>query len=449
MVRIFTVPEDFSMSPLEIGIIGMGNVGSGVARILLNQADMLTRRAGRPIHLRKATVRDPSRDRGVDLPQGVLTVDVDEVLEDPEISVVVQLIGGIEPAREIMLKALAAGKNVVTANKALLCGHSEEIFAAAKEHGGCVAFEAAVAGGIPIIDVVGESLASNQILSIEAILNGTSNFILTEMLNRNASYDDVLQEAQQRGYAEADPAFDIDGTDAAQKLVLLTQLAWGTRVSLEDFPRKGIDTLELADLQYARELGYKVKLLAISRLVDGKLEVHVQPTLIKTDRPIATIDGAYNAVSVLGDAVGRTWYSGPGAGQMPTASAVVSDIIDIAVGRTALTFPRLELWGEREPYPVLPTDEITSRFYLRFQVEDRPHVFADIADILGQHGISLASIIQHEAPEYDEQNGGEHPIVPLVVMTHRTQLGKLLAADEALAKLEALREPRIRLLVAD
>lgn len=437
------------MSPLEIGIIGMGNVGSGVARILLNQADMLTRRAGRPIRLRKATVRDPSRERGVELPQGVLTVDVDEVLDDPQISVVVQLIGGIEPAREIMLKALAAGKNVVTANKALLCEYSHDIFAAAKEHGCCVAFEAAVAGGIPILDVVGESLASNQILSIEAILNGTSNFILTEMLNRNASYEDVLKEAQQRGYAEADPTFDIDGTDAAQKLVLLTQLAWGTRVSLGDFPRKGIDTLELADLQYARELGYKVKLLAISRLVDGKLELHVQPTLIKSDRPIATIDGAYNAVSVLGDAVGRTWYSGPGAGQMPTASAVVSDIIDMAVGRTALTFPRLELWGDRETYPVVPMHDITSRFYLRFQVEDRPHVFADIADILGRHDISLASIIQHEAPEYDDQNGGEHPIVPLVVMTHRTQLGKLLAADEALSKLEALREPRIRLLVAD
>jgi len=448
MVGIFTVPEDFCMSPLQIGIIGMGNVGSGVARILLNQADLLTRRAGRPIHLRKATVRDPSRDRGVELPPGVLTVDVDEVLDDPEISVVVQLIGGIEPAREIMLRALAAGKNVVTANKALLCEHSEEIFHAARENNCCVAFEAAVAGGIPIIDVVGESLASNQILSIEAILNGTSNFILTEMLNRNASYEDVLQEAQRRGYAEADPTFDIDGTDAAQKLVLLTQLAWGTRVSLKQFPRKGIDTLELADLQYARELGYKVKLLATSRLVDGKLELHVQPTLIKTEEPIATVDGPYNAVSVLGDAVGRTWYSGPGAGQMPTASAVVSDIIDMAVGRTALTFPRLELWGEREPCPILPTEEITSRFYLRFQVEDRPHVFADIADILGQNGISLASIIQHEAPEYDEQNGGEY-IVPLVVMTHRTQLGKLLAADEALAKLPALREPRIRLLVAD
>ncbi|MDB4679979.1 homoserine dehydrogenase [Planctomycetaceae bacterium] len=259
------------MSPLEIGIIGMGNVGSGVAKILTNQSEMLTRRAGRPINIRKATVRDLGRDRGISLPDGVLTVSIDEVIKDPEISLVVQLIGGIEPARDIMLRCLQAGKNVVTANKALLCEHSSEIFATAKANNCCVAYEAAVAGGIPIIDVVGKSLASNQLLSIEAILNGTSNFILTEMFNRNASYDEILHEAQQLGYAEADPTFDIDGTDAAQKLVLLTQLAWGTTVSLADFPRQGIDTLELADLKYARELGYKVKLLATSRMVDDQL----------------------------------------------------------------------------------------------------------------------------------------------------------------------------------
>jgi len=436
------------MSPLEIGIIGMGNVGSGVAKILTNQAEMLTRRAGRPLNIRKATVRDLSRDRGIKLPDGVLTASIDDVIDDPQISLVVQLIGGIEPAREIILRCLNAGKNVVTANKALLCEHSEEIFAAAKANNCCVAYEAAVAGGIPIIDVVGESLASNQLLSIEAILNGTSNFILTEMFNRDASYDEILHEAQHLGYAEADPTFDIDGTDAAQKLVLLTQLAWGTRVSLDDFPRQGIDTLELADLKYASELGYKVKLLATSRMIEGRLEMHVQPTLIKADRPLANIDGAFNAVSLLGDAVGRTWYCGPGAGQMPTASAVVSDIIDIALGRTQITFPKLEIWGQNGA-SVVPTNEITSRFYLRFQVEDRPHVFADIADILGQHDISLASIIQHEAPELDATAEGEHAVVPLVVMTHRTQLGKLLAADEALSKLDALREPRVRLLVAD
>lgn len=436
------------MSPLEIGIIGMGNVGSGVAKILTNQAEMLTRRAGRPLNIRKATVRDLSRDRGIKLPDGVLTASIDDVIDDPQISLVVQLIGGIEPAREIILRCLNAGKNVVTANKALLCEHSEEIFAAAKANNCCVAYEAAVAGGIPIIDVMGESLASNQLLSIEAILNGTSNFILTEMFNRDASYDEILHEAQHLGYAEADPTFDIDGTDAAQKLVLLTQLAWGTRVSLDDFPRQGIDTLELADLKYASELGYKVKLLATSRMIEGRLEMHVQPTLIKADRPLANIDGAFNAVSLLGDAVGRTWYCGPGAGQMPTASAVVSDIIDIALGRTQITFPKLEIWGQNGA-SVVPTNEITSRFYLRFQVEDRPHVFADIADILGQHDISLASIIQHEAPELDATAEGEHAVVPLVVMTHRTQLGKLLAADEALSKLDALREPRVRLLVAD
>ena len=437
------------MSPLRIAIIGMGNVGSGVAKILLNRAEMIARRAGRPIEIVKATVRDMSRDRGVSLPDGVLTDDVESVIGNPKIDVAVQLMGGLEPARTVMLRLLEAAKDVVTANKALLCAHGDEIFATARKHDRCVAFEAAVAGGIPIIASVGESLAGNQIVSMEAILNGTSNFILTEMLNRNQSYDDVLYEAQQLGYAEADPTMDIDGTDAAQKLTLLAQLAFGTRVKLEAFPRRGLDTLELADLLYASELGYKVKLLAIARLTGEKLEMHVQPTLIKRDRPIAAIDGPYNAVSVVGDAVGRTWFSGPGAGQMPTASAVVADLIDVAVGRTALTFPRLELWGEAKPYDVLPSDEITGRFYLRFQVEDRPHVFADIADILGQHNISIASIIQHESPELDEQNGGPHPIVPLVVMTHRTQLGKLLSADRALSELSALREPRVRLLVAD
>jgi homoserine dehydrogenase len=437
------------MSPLRIAIVGMGNVGSGVAKILTRQSDLIVRRAGRPIEIRRATVRDLSRDRGVSLPDGVLTDDIESVIADPTIEVVAQLMGGLEPARTVMLRLLEAGKNIVTANKALLCEHGDEIFAKARECGRCVAFEAAVAGGIPIIATVGQSLAANQITSLEAILNGTSNFILTEMLNRNASYGEVLREAQELGYAEADPAFDIDGTDAAQKLVLLTQLAFGTKVGLDRFPRQGLDTLELADLLYARELGYKVKLLAVSRLVQDRLEMHVQPTLIKWDRPLASIDGAFNAVSIVGDAVGRTGYSGPGAGQMPTASAVVSDLIDMAVGRAALTFPRLELWGSRDPIPLVEPQEITGRFYLRFQVEDRPRVFAEVADILGQHEISLASIIQHEAPEPDEQNGGSLPIVPLVVMTHRTQLGNLLEADRELSKLGVLREPRVRLPVAD
>ncbi len=437
------------MSPLNIAIVGLGNVGTGVARILRNHPDLIARRAGRPINIRRAVVRDLARSRDVSLPEGIVTDRVDDVIRDREIEVAVQLIGGIHPAREIMLALLGAGKHVVTANKALLCEHGPEIFEAARKAERCVAFEASVAGGIPIIATVGQALAGNQILTIDAILNGTSNFILTEMLARQRSYADVLTEAQQLGYAEADPAMDIDGTDAAQKLVLLTQIAYGTRVTLDQFPRRGIDSLELADLLYARELGYKVKLLATSRLAGERLEMIVQPTLVKHDRPLATVDGPFNAVAVEGDAVGRTWYSGRGAGQMPTASAVVADLIDVAVGRAALTFPRLELWGERRPYPIQPAEDISSRFYLRFQVEDRPHVFADIADILGKHQISIASIIQHEAPEFDPRGNEPHPLVPVVVMTHRTRLGQLREADQALSRLSALREPRVQLLVAD
>lgn len=438
----------------------MGTVGTAVARILTEHRERIARRAGRPVVLRRAVVRDLSKPRGVSLPEGILTDDVESVIGDPEVGVAVHLIGGVEPAREIMLRLLEAGKDVVTANKALLCEQGPELFARARELGRSISFEAAVAGGIPIIATLAESLAANQITSIEAILNGTSNFILTEMLARDRSYGEVLQEAQQRGYAEADPSMDVDGTDAAQKLVILAELAFGTRVPLSAFPRQGIDTLELADLKYARELGYTVKLLAVAKLVDGELEMHVQPTLVRHDRPLAKIDGAYNMIAVEGDAVGTTWYSGPGAGGMATASAVVADVIDVAVGRAALTFPRLDV-RRAAPMPVQSSNEVARRYYLRLHVEDRPHVLADIADVLGRHGISIASLIQHESGEPAETDletrveaGGPGEaagpaVVPLVIMTHRTAEGKLRAADRELDELSALRSPRIRMPVAD
>jgi homoserine dehydrogenase len=269
------------------------------------------------------------------------------------------------------------------------------------------------------------------------------------MLTKSRAYDVVLREAQELGYAEADPTMDVDGTDTAQKLVILTELAFGTNVPLSTFPVQGIDTLELADLLYAAELGYRVKLLAVVKLVNNQLEMHVQPTLVRADRPLAKIDGAYNMIAVEGDAVGRTWYSGAGAGQMPTASAVVADLIDVAVGRAALTFPQLDLWREHAALPVLPSDEISHRYYLRFTVEDRPHVFAEIADILGRNGISLASIIQRETPEPDETAVTDGSVVSVVVMTHRTRLGNLRAADAELDKLTTLHGPRIRMPVAD
>ena len=259
----------------------------------------------------------------------------------------------------------------------------------------------------------------------------------------------MLAEAQQLGYAEADPTMDVDGTDAAQKLVILAQLAFGTKVGLSEFPRRGIDSLELADLMYADELGYMVKLLAVAKLVNERIQMHVQPTLVRKGRPLATVDGAYNMIALEGDAIGKAWLSGQGAGQMPTASAVVADLIDTATGRAALTFPRLDVWSEQKPRAIQPAEEIVNRYYLRFNVVDRPHVFADIADILGRNNISLASIIQHEAPEVEDANPSELPFVPLVAMTHRTSLANLLAADRQLDQLDSLRSPRVRMPVAD
>lgn len=445
------------MRPFNLALIGLGTVGTGVARLVLDQADRVTRRAGRPVALRHVAVLDPRRRRDVTLPESVLHADPWRAVGDPEVDVVVEVMGGLDRARRIVVESLLAGKDVVTANKALLCVHGDEIFSLAKRQGRTVCFEAAVAGGVPIIAGIGQSLAGNQVTAIEAILNGTSNYILTQMAATGRPFGEVVREAQDLGYAEADPTMDIDGTDAAQKLSILARLAFGAKVQPEDFLRQGIDTLEAADLAYAAELGYAVKLLAVAKLAGGKLELHVQPTLVKRDRPIAQVGGPRNMIAVEGDAVGTVWWSGPGAGRMATASAVVADVIDLAVGRAQLTFPRLDLWGDGAAVPLLPVEEIRRRSYFRFNVEDRPHVVADIADILGRHEISLASIIQHEAPELGDGGSGEaggggkddDPIVPLVVMTHRARKGQLRAAEAELEKLSALRLPWVRMPVAD
>jgi homoserine dehydrogenase len=365
------------------------------------------------------------------------------------VQIAVHLVGGVHPARELMLAMLESGKDVVTANKALLCEHGQELFARATKLGRTIAFEAAVAGGIPIIATVGQCLAANQITSIAAILNGTSNYILTQMIRENWPYRQALARAQELGYAEEDPTLDIDGTDAAQKLVILAQLAFGVKAPLAAFPRKGIDTLELSDLKYAAELGYTVKLLAVSRLVAGQLEMHVQPTLVRHHTPLAEVHGPYNAIAIEGDVVGETWYSGPGAGQMPTTSAVVADLIDTITGRTRLTFPRLEIWRDPAPYVLQPREKSASRFYLRFSVLDRPHVLADICDILGRNNISIASVIQHEAPEGAGGENAEKRTVPLVIMTHRTTTGNVLEAERALARLPSITPPHVRMPVAD
>jgi homoserine dehydrogenase len=432
------------MDTVKVAIIGFGTIGSGVARILLESNERISREVGKKVELVQVVDPDINRARNIELPPGMLTPDVAKVIDNPEIKAVVQLIGGIEPDRTIMLKVLQSGKDVITANKALLAQCGPELFAAARSLGRSIAFEAAVAGGIPIIAAINESLLANQIQSIHGILNGTSNFILTQMEEQDASYGDAVAEAQRRGYAEANPAMDVDGSDAAQKLAILAHLAFGARVNWKDIPRIGIDTVHVTDMRYARELGYSIKLLAMAELVPEGLELYVSPTLVRHGSPLAEVRGAYNAIRVVGDAVGRVFFHGLGAGQMPTASAVVADLIGTLVGRTAITFRTRKLWSEDREAPVAARDplKIPGRFYLRFNVEDRPGVMAEIAGILGRHDISISSVIQHETAE--EENRGA---VPLVIMTHLASEGSMSGAMKEIGGLASVVPGIVRMRV--
>ena len=410
------------MERTKIAIIGMGTVGTGVAKLLLDHGDRTARHAGRIPWLDKVVVRDITKPRVVEIPEGVLTDNLDDVINDSEISVVAQLIGGIEPARSIMLQLLESGKDIITANKALLAVHGPELFDKARQLGRCIAFEASVAGGIPIITNIGQCLTGNQITSLRGILNGTCNFIITQMQETGASYDDILQEAQKRGYAEADPTLDVNGADTTQKLSILSQLAFGVREDWEGIPCMGIDTLDIADIHFADRLGYRIKLLAVANLVDGEVEMSVSPTLIKKGNPLAEVQDAFNAVRVRGDAVGPVFFHGQGAGQMPTASAVVADIIDTVVGRSQITFNNLELWSEsNRPISMADANHTVDRYYLRMQVIDKPGVMAEITGILGNNGVSIASIIQHK-----REDGSSSETVPLVIMSHETTHGSII-----------------------
>jgi homoserine dehydrogenase len=432
------------MEKTKVAIIGLGTVGAGVAKLLLDHGDRTARHAGRILWLEKAVVRDLRKTRDCKLPKDVLTDKVNDVIKNPEISVVAHLVGGLEPARTIMLRLLESGKDVVTANKALLAEHGPELFDRARELGRSIAFEASVAGGIPIIANISQCLSANQIMSLHGILNGTSNFILSKMHDEGASYSTVLAEAQRLGYAEADPAMDVDGSDAAQKLAILAHLAFGARVDWKDIPRNGIDKLDVADVRYAKEMGYRIKLLATADLVEESLvELDVSPALVRARSPLAEISGPFNAIRVEGDAVGPLFFQGQGAGQMPTASAVVADMIDTAVGRTAITFRTLELWSNREArVSPAPNDAARAKFYLRVTVEDHPGVLAQVATVLGKHGISIASVLQREPLE-------TQGIVPLVIMTHETSEGDAARASEEIDRLPAVRGETVRMWVRD
>lgn len=433
----------------NVAIIGMGTVGAGVARLLIDHGDRTARHAGKTIWLSKAVVRDLNKPRGIDLPEGVLTDSIDEVLDDPSVDVVIQLMGGLSPAREVMLSAMEAGKDIVTANKALLAEHGGELFTRARQLGRSIAFEAAVAGGIPIIANISQCLSANQILSLEGILNGTSNFIVSQMDEKGVGYDETVKVAQQLGYAEADPAMDVDGTDAAQKLAILSHLAFGATVDWRDIPRSGIDGLDPADLSLAGRLGYRIKLLATARLEDGELELSVGPTLVRKGTPMAEVRDAYNAIRVVGDAVGPVFYHGLGAGQMPTASAVVADVIDMAVGRTPITFQTLEYFSENRPARAVQRDvaKLRGRYYFRLRVANHPGTLAAITGVLAQHGISISSVIQHEDIGSESSHDGDSPTVPLVIMTHEASEGAARLAVQAIEALDVVDGEVVRMPV--
>ncbi|MEO2090040.1 MAG: homoserine dehydrogenase, partial [Gemmataceae bacterium] len=393
--------------PVGVALLGCGTVGSGVAKLLLGHGDRLEQRSGRRLELRRVAVRDLAKPRAVAVPLALLTTDPSAAIHDPAVHVVVELIGGTDLARRVVLDALAAGKHVVTANKALLAAHGPEVFEAARKAERTVCFEAAVAGGVPIIRALGESLAANQVTAIQAILNGTSNYILTAMADGGKSYADALAEAQRLGYAEADPTLDVDGSAAAHKLAVRAQLAFGVTARPHEIERQGIDRIDVTDIRFATELGYTIKLLAeawVSPVRNAEaatprsaVALHVAPVMVRKTDMLAQVRGAYNAIQIVGDVVGETLYQGPGAGMMPTASSVVADLIDLAVGRAQKTFTAAKLWSNRDRgFTVEPSEKVRSRFYLRLAVRDMPGVLADVCRVLADEGISISSIIQHE-----------------------------------------------------
>jgi homoserine dehydrogenase len=434
------------MEPLGVGLLGVGTVGTGVARLLGEAADRVAARAGRPIEVVRAAVRDADKPRSAPIPPDRLTDDWRRVVADPRVAVVAELMGGTVEARAAVLAAFEAGKDVVTANKALLAEHGPEVFAAARRAGRALAFEASVGGGIPIVQALSVGLAANQVQGLAAIVNGTCNFILTAMTREGLPYAEALARAQSLGYAEADPTLDVDGTDTAHKLAILAQLAFGAGVTTASIPRQGIDKLQAIDIRFAGELGYTVKLLAKARLGPGGLELRVAPSLVRRGTPLAEVSGAYNAIRVVGDAVGDTLFYGRGAGMMPTASAVVGDLIDVAVGRARLTAGVQNLWPESAgPARLAAPGSVPSRAYLRFTIADRPGVLAMIAQVLGMQGISIASVIQHDPGDDDHPDAP----VPLILMTHAAGLARLDAALGEIAHLDAVRAPSVRLDVEE
>jgi len=406
------------MREIKVGLIGFGTVGSGVVKILQKNSRLIEKRMGARIVLRRIADIDLETDRGVKLKPGILTRRADEVIRDPEIDIVMELIGGIEPAKTFILKAIRNRKHIVTANKALLALHGDEIFREAYRFGADVSFEASVGGGIPLIRSIKEGLVANRIQSIFGILNGTSNYILSKMTDDGRNFKEVLREAQEEGYAEADPTYDIEGIDAAHKLTILIRLAFGTSIQFKEIFIGGISEITPLDIQFSREFGYRIKLLAIAKIDRGKIEARVHPTMIPEGHLLSTVDGVFNAIYIKGDAVGATLFYGQGAGQMPTGSAVVGDLVELGrnllIRATGRRVPLLSFQESAiEKIPLKKMDEVVMPFYMRFSALDRPGVLSRISGILGKNDISIAAVIQKGR----QVNGA----VPIVMMAHEAK----------------------------
>ena len=431
-----------ALEPVKVGVLGLGTVGSGTANILMRNADEIARRAGRGIQITIASMCDIKKSRACDTSEITLTEDSNKVVTDPNVEIVIELIGGTDEAKDLVLNAIEHGKHVITANKALIALHGNEIFQSAQEKGVTVAFEAAVAGGIPIIKAIREGLAGNSIQWLAGIINGTGNFILTEMRDKGRDFDDVLKEAQQLGYAEADPTFDVEGIDAAHKLTILASIAFGVPLQFESVYTEGITEITREDVAYAAELGYRIKHLGIAKRTTKGLELRVHPTLIPHRRLLANVDGVMNAIVVKADALGPSLYYGAGAGAEPTGSAVVADLVDVVRALTSdpeNRVPHLAFQpGALSNIPVLSMDDVSTAYYLRIHVQDRSGVLADVTQIFADYAISIEAIIQKE-PQANVSS------VPIIILTHEVNEQNMNKAISEIEKLEAVTNKIMRI----
>ncbi len=433
------------MQNIKVGLLGFGTIGTGVVKIFQQNAALLASRAGVNLELTRVVDLDITTDRGVQLAPGVLGSDAGALLDDPEIKVVIELIGGYEPARSFVLRAIRNGKHVVTANKALLAMHGEEIFRAAEEAGVDVMYEASVGGGIPVISAIKENLGANNFTSLYGILNGTCNYILTRMDEKGEDFADVLAAAQKKGYAEADPTFDVEGIDTAHKLALLVSLCFGTRVDFKQIYTEGITGVSALDIEFARDFGYKLKLLAIGKRDGDRIEARVHPTMVPTDYPLASIGGVYNSIRLVGDFSGPVMLSGYGAGMNATASAVMGDVLAIARDISSSSVCRTPALGCRQAdmanYQIKPMEQVVTPYYLRFTVSDRPGVLAKIAGVLGKYEISIESMIQPHRHEADA--------VPIVFMTHEAEERNMRAALAEIDQFDVVRKKTLLIRIED